>query len=157
MASHARLVLTDILIALRADLGDYDLSTVSSTPRVVIADGGHPPVGPPYVLISAPAVESTYDAPLTEYHVIGTMEWFAFAAATAETTESRAFAALDLADEIMTAIQNAHHTSSFTALYALTVLRVWTTDVFSDGPDVPAGMAYVKGVIRYETDLSRGA
>lgn len=157
MASHARLVLTDLLTALRTDLGDYDLSTVSSTPRVVIADGGAPPVGPPYVLISAPAVESSYSAPLTEYHVTGTCEWWAYVAATTESTEGRAFAALDFADEIVTAVENAHANVAFTTLYALTVLLCSWDQVFSDGPDIPPGMAIVHGTIRYETDLQRGA
>jgi hypothetical protein len=157
MASHARLFLTDVLTALRTDLGDNDLSTVSGTPRVVIADSGAPPIGPPYVLLSAPSLEKTYDAPLTEYHVIGTLHWWAYVAMTADTTEDRAYKALDFGDEICTAIENAHHNAAFATLYTTTVVICSWDEVFSDGPDIPPGMAIVHGTIRYETDLSRGA
>lgn len=158
MAAHARAVLADLLTALRTDLGDYDLSTTNSTPRVVIADGGVPPIGPPYLLISAPKCQITSQpgAPLTEYHVVGSLEWWAYVAATTESTEARALAALDFADEIVTAIQNAHHSSSFATLYALTILEADWDEVFADEPDIAPGMAIVHGAIRYETDLQRG-
>lgn len=158
MASHARLVLTDLLTALRADLGDLDLSTVSGTPKVVIADGPTPPAGPPWLALAAPVVEVSYNgAPLTEYHVVGDIDWYLTVAFTADTTESRAFAALDAADEVITAIQNAHHNVALTTLYALTVLTVTVTDVFGEGPGIPdGGGAVVQGRIRYETDISRG-
>ncbi len=157
MASHASLILADLLTALRADLGVYDLSTVSSTPRVVIADGGHPPVSPPYVLISAPSREPSYSGPLTEYHVVYSCEWWGFAGAAAETTESRAMAALDLASEVVAAVQAAHASPSFTTLYTLTVLLMGWDNVFSDGPDIPPGLAMVHGTIRIETDILRSA
>jgi hypothetical protein len=157
MAAHAHSVLSDLLTALRADLGDYDLSTTSSTPRVVIADGGRPPVSPPYLLLSAPTVSTTYQpAALGEYWVRGRIEWFGYVAATAETTEARAFAALDFADEIITAIQDAHASSSYTTLHSLVELLVSVTDVFADGPDLAPAEALVHGEITYAVPLTRG-
>lgn len=156
MASHARLVLEDLLTALRTDLGGNDLTTVDGTPCVVIADGGFPPVGPPYVLISAPSVESTYTAELTAYHVIGTCDWWAYTAAGTDSTEARAFAGLDFAAEIVAAVENAHADPAFTTLFGLTILLCSWDEVFSDEPDIAPGMALVHGTIRYETDLQRG-
>lgn len=155
--SHAALVLTDLLTALRADLGTYDLSTVGGTPRVVIADGPEPPVGPPWLALAAPSIEVSYDgASLGEYWVKASLLFYGCVAFTAETTENRAFAALDFADEVITAIQNAHRTSSFTALYALPVLTVTLDDVFGEGPGIPPGCGAIQGRILYETVLSRG-
>jgi hypothetical protein len=157
MAAHAHSVLSDLLTALRADLGDYDLSTTSSTPRVVIADGGPPPCSPPYLLLAAPSVRKVYQpAPLGEYEVQGRLEWWGYIAATAGTTETRAFAALDFADEVSTAIEDAHASSSYTTLHALTELLVSVLDVFCDGPDLAAGQAIVHGEITYRTVLTRG-
>lgn len=157
MASHARDVLTDLLTALRVDLGTYDLSTVSSTPKVVIADGVDMALTPPFLALAAPAVEPRYDeANLTEYWVRGTIAWYGCVPFTAETTESRAFAGLDFADEVITAIQTAHRTSSFTTLYLLPVLLPVLDDVFGEGPGVPSGCAVVQGRILYEQMLERG-
>lgn len=157
MASHARNVLTDLLTALRADLGDYDLSTTSSTPRVVIADGGAPPVSPPYLLLSAPTPSAVYQqAPMGEYTVRGRIEWWGYVAAAADATETRAYAALDFADEVATAIQDAHASTSYTTLHDLTELLVTVLDVFADGPDLAPGMAVVHGEITYGTILTRG-
>lgn len=157
MPSHARQVLTELLAVLRTDLGDNDLSTVNSTPKVVIADGGHPPVSAPYILLSSPSVVSRYDAPLTEYHVVGDLEWFAYVGAPDVTTEGRAFAALDFADEIVTAIENAHFVpATYPTLFGLTVLIASWDQVFADEPDLPFGLSLVHGTIHYETDLPRG-
>ena len=157
MASHARLVLTDLLTALRTDLGDYDLSTVNGTPKVVVADGPEPPVGPPWVALAAPAVEPHYDGgSLDEYRVTGVLQWYACAAFTAETPESRAYAALDLASEVVARVHTAHRTSSFATLYALPKLLVVLDDVFGEGPGVPPGAGMAQGRILYEAVLSRG-
>lgn len=157
MASKARLVLIDLLTALRTAHFHYDLTTDSSTVRVVIADGGHPPVRPPYVLLTAPRMKSAYEgAPLTEYHRTWEMEWWAFAPCTVDTTENRAYGGLDIADDVVTAIENAHHNPSFTALYELTTLLVSYDDVFADGLDEPVGSAQVHGTIEFSTTLTRG-
>jgi|GEM_PF-5433840 len=158
MAAHACAVLDDLLSALRANHAGYDLRTTLSTPRVVVGDGGSPPVGPPYVIIAPPRPKSLIDrgAPLTEYHVSGEFEWGAFAGAAAETTESRARAALDIANDLATALQNAHHSAVYSTLYALTILEVEVLDILSDGPDLPAGLGIAYGIIRYETHRSRG-
>lgn len=157
MACHARLTMTELLAALRQDLGDNNLSTVDGTHRVELVDGGEPPISAPYLALSAPAVQSTYDASLGEYHVIGTLDWWGYVASPAESTEARAFVGLDFASEIVAAIENAHRDSSGSpTLYQLTQLLITVDDVFSDGPDLPPGWAIVHGTIRYETDVQRG-
>lgn len=157
MASHARLLLEELLAALRADLGSYDLSTYSGTPRVVIADGGRPPLTPPYLLISAPAPRSSYDANLGEYLIAGRCEWWGYVAAPAETTEARAFAALDFASEVMARVQDAHADPANTTLYTTMQLLIGVLDVFADGPDLAASEAVVHGEITYQAVLTRGA
>ena len=46
MASDVRTLIGEVLLALRADLGDYDLSTTSSTYRVVVGEASHEPPTP---------------------------------------------------------------------------------------------------------------
>jgi hypothetical protein len=147
--SHARAVLAELLTVLRADLGTYDLSTVTGTPRVVIADGGPPQCAPPYVLIAAPVLRSTYDANLAEYLVRGEIEWWGYVAPTTSDTEARTYAALDLASEVVSAIETAHADPARTTLHTLTTLLPDLVEVFGDGPEVPPGCGIVHGILTY--------
>lgn len=154
--SHARSVLTELLTVLRTDLGTYDLSTTSSTPRVVIADGGPPRCTPPYVLVAAPVLRSSYDADLSEYMVRGEIEWWGYVAPTASDPESRTFAALDLASEIVAAIETAHASPSRTTLHPLVTLLPELVEVFGDGPEVPPGMGIAHGILTYSAVRATG-
>ncbi len=158
MASAARLVLTEVLAAVRVDLGVADLSTVDGTPRAVIADGGHPPANPPYLLLSAPNEAYSYDngAPLTEYHVNGELEWWVFWASDTDDIEARAFDGVDLATAVVDAVHAAHANPTFPTLYALTVLLCSWDAVIADEPEIPNFMPCIHGTIRYETDRVRG-
>lgn len=154
MASHARLVLVDLLTALRAAHTHYDLTTVSGTHKVIIDDGQPPPIAPPWVVLAAPQVKVEHNAetPLTQYRVVGKVQWWAYVAATTESTEARAFAALDLAFDVVKAIQTAHKTPSFTTLFTLSLLEpaIEETEVVGDASvgGVPYGAA--RGMLLYE-------
>jgi hypothetical protein len=156
MASHARLVLEDLVEAIAGSTGDYDLSTVDDTPRVVVADGGRPPVGPPFVAIAGPSVKSSDDGAMTEVGKEGFFQLFCFAPTTELSTQSRCFAALDLGEQVINAIEDAHADPAFTALFRLTVLLCDHDEPFADGPDVPDGDAFIRVTIRYTTDRPRG-
>ncbi len=156
-ACHAELVLADLFTALRADLGDNDLSTASSTVRVVLADGGPPDCGPPFITLSAPSRVPSHDAPLTEYHVVYECRWEAYVASTLDTPESRAFAVLRLASEACAAVQAGHANPALTALFTMTTVLMGWDDVFADEPSIPGFIPFCQGTIRMETDLARGA
>jgi len=156
--SHARDLLTELLAVLRADLGTLDLSTVASTPRVVIADGGPPPCSPPYLLITAPSLRVTYArAPMGEYGVEGRLEWWLMVPSALDTVESRAFAALDGASEVIAAIQSGHADSTRTTLYTTQQLLPSLLDVFGDAPDMAPGLGIAHGELVYTAILTRGA
>lgn len=155
-ASHLRLILTDVLTVLRADLGDYNLSTVSGTHKVQLGEGIAPPIRPPFVWVAGPTLVSSNESPLTEVHKAGTIRWRAFAPTAALTTESRIYAALDIGEQITNALEDAHANPARATIFGLTTWLVDIVDVFSDGPDIPDGNAWVDGVIRYTTDRLRG-
>lgn len=156
MSSHPRLVLTDILAILRADLGVYNLSTANGTHKVQLGEGRDPLIRPPFVWIAGPKVRSSNEAALTEIHKEGEILWRAFAAAPTFSTEARMFAALDLGEEIVGALHNGHANPAFSTVFQLTTLLVDINDVYGDGPDLPDGCGCVDGTIRYSTDRPRG-
>lgn len=145
--SHAREVLSELLTLFRGELG---------AKKVVVADGGLPSGEPPFLLITAPNVGITHEqAALTHYHVTGTLEWWAFAAA-AGTAEDRANAGIDLASNLVELVQDAHNDTDWPTLQQLTILLPSWDDVIADGPGMAPGVCIVHGTIRYETDLRRG-
>ena len=157
MASHARSVLGDLLTALRASHAHFDLSTSSSTPRVVIGEAMAPPVTAPMVYLSAPRVVSEYgQAHISAYDVTGTITWIGFVASDSLDAAERVLDALDLADDVATAIEDAHHNSSYTTLYGLHRLLVTVDDAIGEGQDMPDGYGIVLGTITYRVLLSRG-
>lgn len=156
MASLATNVLTELLTVLRADLGTYDLSTVAGTHRVMIADGGRQNVTAPVLLLTAPTWRSTYDADLGEYQVEGRLEWWGFVAAATDDVSARAFAGLDFASEVATAVENAHFDNTKPNIFGLVGLLVSVLDVFAEGPEVPAGESCIHGEIVYRAVVTRG-
>lgn len=157
MSSHMSDVLDALLTVLRASHAHYDLSTSGGTARVDVADGGLPPIGPPFVLIAAPTVSIEYGQLLTQYSVSAELEWWGWAPTTDLSTLSRVKAALDLSDDVATAIQNAHHNSPSTVLASATRLLVQVDDVFGESTIDPPGSGLVHGRIQYTVDfLDRG-
>lgn len=156
MASHPRLVLEDLLTALRVDHGDVDLSTSSGTPKVVVADRPFLPVRPPYMSIAAPSVAfDNNGANLKQRHVTGRIEWYLHVPSELDTAESRALAAMDAAAAVVDAIHDAHEDSTYTTLFALPILLASIDDVFGDEPEVSPGCGVVQGSIVYEAYLAR--
>lgn len=147
------------MTVLRASHANYDLSSVDGTHRVVVDDGQPPPIRAPWVVLGAPAVEVMHDAvtPLSQYRVRGLIPWWAFVATNAETTESRAFAACDLASDVIQAIQTAHASGLYTIIGELHLLMPSrTVQVFGDASvgGMPYGVA--QGEIVYEAFVSGG-
>jgi hypothetical protein len=112
MASHSRSLMQDVLAALRQAHAHQDLSTVSGTKRVVIDQGEPPVLSGPWVVLSAPEVKQDEGSitPLVMLEIEGTVEWTAFVPSDLESTEERAFDALDLAHDIVKALRTAHAT-----------------------------------------------
>jgi hypothetical protein len=148
MAARFRDILTDLYTALRAAHAVYNLSTVNSTPRVRWADGAMDPETTPLVLLGGLAARTSYSqAAMGQYDNKYRMEWWGFVSAPDLSPEARVLAALDLADDVINALQVAHRTSSYTTLYQMTELIVSLEDVFGDGDDVPPGFGVAWGVI----------
>jgi hypothetical protein len=162
MAANLRNIVADLFTALRVDHtltgGSYDLSTSSGTPKVLWADEGLLVDRAPLVVIGGLSVETSYDdgASLGEYTNTGRLEWWAFVAVNSVAAEDRALAAVDLANDIITAVQNAHQDPSYTYLYTVTKLLVTLEDVFGDALDAPATMAAARGRIDFVTTSVRG-
>lgn len=151
--SHSRLVMEELLTALRANHANFNLSTVNGTYRVVV-DAAQPPVtkGPWVVLQSPWPIEDEPDAvtPLTQDKVSGTIRFWAFAPSTQDNSETRSFAAQDLARDVRLAIKTAHADDSYDTLFHLESLRV-RIDLISGDASVK-GLPYgvVQGSILYE-------
>lgn len=147
----------ELLTALRVSGTHYDLSTSGSTPRVLIGEAVAPAVSAPMVYLSAPRITSEYgEAQIGAYDVTGTISWVGFIASDSLDPAERALDALDLADDVVTAIEDAHQTSSNTYLYGLHRLLVTVDDVFGEAQDLPDGYGVVLGQITYRVLMSRG-
>lgn len=153
-------MMREVLTALRADLGDNDLSTVGGTVRVDYADAGLEkfPTKPPWIALTAPVVRATYgQAALGEYQLDGSFEWFAWANAATLDVAARVEAALQLGHEIITALQNAHANASVTTLHgSFSMFVAEVVDVFADGPELRGGPPYVHGRVTFQSFASRG-
>lgn len=153
-------MMTEIFAALRANLGTFDLSTVGGTKRVTYAEAGQEqlPQLPPWILFSAPTPRDTYgNAAMGSYQLDGQLEWWAYAFADTLDIETRTHAALQLAHEAITAIQNAHASPLSTTLHGrLTVLLPEILDVFADGPELGGGPPFVHGRLTYQGFPDRG-
>lgn len=160
MASHARLLLEELLTALRQEHEHFDLSTVDGTHRVVVDEAEAPVLSGPWVTLSAPhpTVDHSAYTPLTEYQIRGTLEFWAFAPSEEESPEARAFAALDLAHDVVKALQVAHtQVETYPNLGACSLLLpVGPVEVYGDAS--VAGIAYglAKGTIAYEVLVDGG-
>ncbi len=153
MSSHARDVITDLFTVLRADLGDYDLSTANGLDRVVlgtIADIDAPP-SVPWLYLGVPQnIDDIYgEAPLREYDESAVIPYIGFCQSDSLTPAERALDGLDFAEEIRAAIMTGHQTAARTTLYSLLALTVSTDDVMSDAVDLPTTHVVVAGRIRY--------
>lgn len=138
----------DLYTALRANHTNFNLSTVSGTHKVLSGDGGLPGFDPPYVLISGGSAVPSYEgAHLGGYLNTYRWEWFAYAPATGDTADDRIDAAEGLADDVITAIQTAHATNTYTALYICTRVLPTLQDIFGDGIGLPAGAGMAVGFI----------
>lgn len=160
MAAFLGGLLADMLTALRTDLGAYDLSTVSGTHRVMLAEDGFPvTLAPPFVAIGSPEpvrVDYSDGAPLTQYRVAAEIPIFCFAPATADTPSSRMLAALDLASEVVTALQDMHANPAYIYGFDLVVLTAEVQAVYGGQQDQPGGPGVAELLIRVETRRERG-
>lgn len=159
MASHARQLLQDVLRALRQDHEHYDLSTEEGTDRVVIDEGEPPVITGPWVSISAAEVLPGQGAitPLTQYEVTGEISWYAFTASDLESTEQRAFEAMDLGNDVVSALQAAHaDPTNYPVLGACHEILWGKVLVSGDASvgDVPYGVAY--STFSYKALVQRG-
>lgn len=157
MASHARLLMTDVLTALRAAHTHVNLSTVSGTKRVVIDQGEPPVISGPWVALGAPEVrqEEGSVTPLTMLEVEGTFEWAAFVASDLESPEERALDALDAAHDIIKALRTAHATpGTYGTLGACHHLSFSPVRISGDASvgDIPYGVALGTVTYRGYTD-----
>lgn len=157
MSAHAHDVLTACLAVLRADLGSLDLSSVSSTHRVIIADTGLRTPTPPMLMLSAPSVRTVPDGggAMGEYLVQGRIEWWLVVPSATATPEGRVYAALDGASEVIAALELGHQGGNAT-LGALLRLVPSLLDAVGAGGDVPAGCGLAYGEILYEHILATG-
>lgn len=157
---HALSLMADLFSALRTNLGTYDLSDSGGTHRVSYADAGLAslPTLPPWILLSAPVTRATFDqAALGTYQVTGQLEWWAWAPSTATDVATRIGAAVQLAHEMIVAIENAYASPSFATLYGSTPqLLCEVLDVFGDGPELGGGVPFTHGRITYQTFPTRG-
>lgn len=159
MASFARQVMQDVLTALRQTHEHVDLATVDGTQRVVI-DAGEPPVlSAPWVVLSPPEIPIGHSAvtPLTQYEEEGTFEWWGFVASDLEDTTERALDALDLANDVVKALQTAHtQPATYTALGVCLELIFGPIKISGaasiDG--IPYGVAY--GSVTYKAIVGGG-
>jgi hypothetical protein len=153
-------MMTDLFTALRTNLGTFDLSDVGGTSRVAYADAGleRLPTTPPWLLFTAPTPKSTYgQAAMGDYQLDGRLEWFGYAYTTALDVQTRVNAALQLAHEVITAVENAHASSSFATLKGrFPVLLMEVADVFADGPELGGNPPYVHGFLTYQAFPHRG-
>ena len=158
MPPVSREILTAIRDALRASHTYHNLSTSGSTPRVVVADAVlSPPISPPYVYLSPPSIAVSYESiALGYYRVECRSEIVALAASDGLDTEARTWDAIELADDIVEAIQDAHADPSNTTLYNIPELLVQITDILGAG--VADGLEYstVIGYVSWVTHLQRG-
>lgn len=167
MASYFRSVYTEVLAALRVDHvslygGSYNLSTVSGTPCVDWGDGGRQvefSAGGALVLLGGITSKQGYDgATMGEYGVRTKFEWFGFVATDDQSPETRALAAIDLANDLMGALNRAHANASGTnpVIHDLTEFLCSLDAVYGDGDDIPPGMGVCFGSIEYFQTLARG-
>lgn len=164
MASFVRDLTADLLTALRIDHsgvgGVYDLSTVGGTPRVDNIDSSLPSIEAPYVELAFGRCVPSYgpEATLDGYRNTYTYEWWGYAHVIDEepTANERLFAAADLANDVVSAIENAHRNVAFTALYECTEVLVTLDDLFGDGNDIPSAVGVAHGTITIVAERLRG-
>ncbi len=158
MASFARNVMTELLAVLRSDWGDYDLSTVSGTPKVEIGRAIGPPMSPPFLYLSIPKrISSQYgEASLGQYDQTAEIHFQGFVPSDSLAREERVLDGLDFVEELERKITVAHVTAANVTLYNLLSLLVEDVDVEGDVVDMPDTMIMVEGVIRYRRITSTG-
>lgn len=153
MGAKARDIIGAILTALRVDHsalgGTYDLRTSLGQARVVWDDGALFPPVVPFVTLGGLELRTNYEdgASLGEYGVRGRMTWFGFVQGDL-TPDDRAFAALDLANDVISAIQRAHADPN-NELGQLVRCLVSLEDVFGDGSDQLQGYGVAWGMIEF--------
>lgn len=151
MAAQFRDILTGIYTALRANHATYDLRTTNDLKRVVWDDGQQFPMFSPLVVLGGLSIRTTYgSANLGSYDNNGSLEWYGFVSAPDLDPENRMLAAVDLANDVITALQNAHHTATNTTIYNTTQLLPTLEDVFGDGYDELSGFGVAWGRVTWQ-------
>lgn len=158
--SHAATIVAEILLAWRASHANYDLSTVSSTPKVVLDEDLPPMVSVPWVSLGSPSpieIEGDAITPLTQYKVRGTLIWAGFVAGLTDSTEARAGAALKLARDLVLALQTAQTVpGTYPTLAACLEIRQKIEGVRGDSSGDGVSFGMVVGEIVYESIIAGG-
>ena len=152
MAAQIRTLLEAVRDALRANHAHYDLRTVSSTTRVQIGRV-LPSAAPPFASIWLEALECSYGPSLGQWTYTARIAVAGFVAGTAETPESRILAALDLQDDLTTAVNSAFSSPSANVLFTDLHSLLFSATAL-DGADVGApewGVVEGQLLIEYST------
>lgn len=154
MGAFFRDLLDDIYTVLRVDHatngGTYDLSSDNGTHRVVWGEG-FPKAVVPAVLLSGLQLRTAYEeaANLGEYAVRGRIEWWGIVGAAGLLPEYRALAAVDLANDVISALQRGHADNANGNLFQCEEFLVTLEDVFGDAQDMAPGYAVAWGYIDF--------
>lgn len=161
MATQTAQLLEDLLLALRASHAHVDLSTAGGTPRVIVDEGAEPPVGPPWVALGLPDdIEcEPGEVGLTSWWVSGSFKWVGYVAGTADTPYNRALRAMELASDVITALNNAWRSNGvggYTIIHKLPRFQVTAGPFVGDSSDdlLSEGIAF--GSIRFTIDSETG-
>lgn len=159
MASDVRTLIGEVLVALRADLGDYDLSTTSGTARVVVGEYEEPPTsGAPFIALRYERGRSGYGvSPLGQYETAYDLVVVCWAPCDLDDPSERALDAMDLAAEVITALQAAHYDGvTYPTINGCTRLEVEDIEIYGDGVNLPAGYGVATFTVRIQRILTRG-
>ena len=145
MAATVRTLFAELLVALRASHSLYDLRTTDSTYRVLVGEYEVPPTsGQPFVALRFEDGSSGYgQAPLGQYEPGGAIVVAAWVPCDADDPSERALDAMDLANDCITAIQNAHAGSpaTYPVLTGFHRMEAEGLEVYGDGASLPASAA----------------
>lgn len=160
MASHAAQLVAELLAAWRASHTHHNLSTVSSTVRVVVDEELSPYVSVPWVSVGMPEpieIEPLALTPLTQYQVTGTIAWVGFVAGLADTPEARATAASNLAYDLTLAVQTAQtNSATYPTLAACVSINQRIERIVGDASSDSVSYGMVVGQLVYTAIVAGG-
>lgn len=156
MTSSARDLVDHVRDTLQALHAHYDLRTTNSTPRVLIGRTA-PPYVAPFVSLAVGSLQTQQGLPsLHHWTYTLTIECVGYVAASTDSPEDRVLGALDLLDDITTALQASYALTTSLMHSDVHTLRVEMSAVDGDEEQIAPGYGVCYGTIEIVYSLTAG-